>query len=415
MKALALLLPLLLAVPAAAQAPSQQQPGQQQEPQQQAPVRTPMPPPAPVVMYACPGGTDFVALFSDDGDLATLKVPGQPDIELPRAPSGTGFAYSDSYFELRGRGREATLTAGGRAMRCHAAGRPGEPPRTFEGPGITLTLFPDGTFRLREKKPGAEETLDIGQWAQEVEGGVRLVLRGGDSGRRAFREISGGKLVADDGSELAPAAVPDPLDGRYRLAGLYRDAQDGGLFAACLAGRTYAVAPGGAEPDLEKAWVEATPSREASLYVEIVGRFAGPNLIAVEEFLSLKRNGACPTLAPRNAALRDTEWRLAEIDGTRPDFDDWRRRPMLRLDDAGRFTAITGCNNLSGDYVLDPDGLRFVPGPMTMMACPPPAADMERRFVEALGAVKTAQIAGTTLDLSDATGKRRLRLEARGR
>lgn len=411
MKRLTLLLVLVAAplVPAAAQVSSAQQP-----PAQQVPVRTPMPPPAPDVMYSCPGGTDFVAHFSTDGDLATLKVPGQPDIELPRAPSGTGFAYSDSYYELRGRGREATLTAAGRAMRCHAAGRPGEPPRTFEGPGITLTLFPDGTFRLREKKAGSDERLDIGQWAQEVEGGVRLVLRGGDSGRRAFRE-TGGKLVADDGSELMRAAAPDLLDGKYRLAGLYRDAQDGGLFAACLAGRTYAVAPGGAEPDLEKAWVEVTPSRDANLYVEIVGRFVGSNGIAVDEFLSLKRNGACPSLPPRNSALRDTEWRMVEIDGTRPDFDDWRRRPRLRLDDVGRFTAITGCNNLSGDYMLDPEGLRFVPGPTTMMGCPPPAMDMEKRFVEALSAVKTAQIAGTTLDLNDGTGKRRLRLEARGR
>jgi heat shock protein HslJ/membrane-bound inhibitor of C-type lysozyme len=404
MTRLALIL-LLIAAPAGAQVSSPPHP-----------ARTPMPPPAPDVMYSCPAGTDFVAHFSPDGELATLRIPGQPDIELPRARAGTGFAYSDSYYELRGRGREATLTAAGRAMRCHAAGRPGEPPRTFEGPGLTLTLFPDGTFRLQERKTGSDQTtLDIGQWSHEVEGGVRLVLRGGDSGRRAYREAATGNLVADDGSELILAAMPNPIDGRYRLAGMYRDAQDGGLFAACLAGRTYAVAPGGAEPDLERAWVEATPSRDSSLYVEIVGRFAGPDAIAVDEFLSLKRDGACPPLSPRGAALRDTEWRMVEIDGTRPDFDDWRRRPVLRLDEAGKFTALTGCNNLSGDYVLDPDGLRFVPGPMTMIGCPQQAIEMEKRFVEALAAVRTAQIAGTTLDLSDGTGKRRLRLDARGR
>src|SRR6185369_16585445 len=107
-------------------------------------------PPGPDVRYVCPGGTDFSAVFSKDGDLATLMVPGQPEIELPRQRSGSGFAYGDSYYELRGRGREATLTAAGRAMRCHAAGRPGDPPRTFAGSGLTVTLFPDGTFRLRE-------------------------------------------------------------------------------------------------------------------------------------------------------------------------------------------------------------------------------------------------------------------------
>jgi len=65
----------------------------------------------------------------------------------------------------------------------------------------------------------------------------------------------------------------------------------------------------------------------------------------------------------------------------------WRRRPLMRLDDPDKFTASTGCNTLSGDYVLDPAGLRFTPGPMTMMACPDPLMAVERGFMDALKAV----------------------------
>lgn len=402
MKQSLLLVILIAAAPAAAQVSD--------------PRPAPMPAPKGEVMYSCPGGMDFASSFSDDGDEATLRMPGQPAIELVRVPAGSGFAYSDSYYELRGRGREVTLTAAGRSMRCHAAGRPGDPPRTFEGGGLTITLFPDGTFRLREKRDGsAEPQLELGEWAQEVEGGVRLILRGGTGNRRAFRETGTDRLVAEDGSELLKAAIPDPIDGRFRLSGMYRDAQDGGLFAPCLVGRTYGVAPGGAEPELEKAWVDATPSRETSLYVEIVGSFDRNNSVTVDRFLSLKRGGACPALAARGSALRDTEWRLVELDGERPSFDDWRRRPLMRLDDLGKFTASTGCNTLNGDFVLDPAGLRFAPGPMTLMACPAAEAAIEQRFVAALEAIRTAQISGTTLDLIDGTGKRRIRLEARGR
>jgi heat shock protein HslJ len=404
MKRLLPLIFLLIASPATAQAPPAD------------PRPSPMPVPKGEVMYACPGGMDFASSFSDDGDHATLRMPGQPDIELSRVPAGSGFAFSDTYYELRGRGREVTLTAAGRSMRCHAAGRPGDPPRTYEGAGLTVTLFPDGTFRLREKRDGSSDpVLDLGEWAQEVEGGVRLVLRGGAGSRRAFREIGTDKLVADDGSELLQTATPDPIDDRFRLSGMYRDAQDGGLFVPCLVGRTYGVAPGGAEPDLEKAWVDATPSRDTSLYVEIVGRFDSNNSVTVDRFLGLKRGGTCPALASRGSALRDTEWRLLELDGDRLTFEDWRRRPLMRLDDLGKFTASTGCNTLTGDYVLDAAGLRFAPGPMTMMACPPAETAIEKRFVTALEAVRTAQIAGTTLDLIDGTGKRRMRLEARGR
>ncbi len=373
-------------------------------------------PPGLDVRYVCPGGTDFSATFSKDGDLATLTVPGQPEIELPRQRSGSGFAYGDSYYELRGRGREATLTAAGRSMRCHAAGRPGEPSRTFAGHGLTVTLLPDGTFRLRQQgDDGKPPLFDLGQWMQEVDGGVRLILRGSTLGRLAFRQADGDRLIADNGVELTQVADSEKIDGPYQLEGLYRDAQDGGLFAECSTGRTYPVAPGGAEPDLERAWVEAAPSRDAQIFFQIIGRFIDGGQIEVERVLNLKPNASCPPAAPRSAALRGTEWRVLEIDGERLAFGDGQRRPILKLDDDGKFTASTGCNSLGGDYTLDPDGLRFIAGPMTLMACPAPSDAVERRFIDALGAVKSAQIAATTLDLKDASGKLRLRLEARGR
>lgn len=373
-------------------------------------------PPGPEVRYICPGATDFSAVFSKDGDLATLTVAGQPEIELPRQRSGSGFAYGDSYYELRGRGREATLTAAGRAMRCHAAGRPGDPPRTFTGAGLVLTLFPDGTFRLRETREGSNEpTLDLGQWSQEVDGGVRLILRGGLVARRAFRQADGNRLIADNGTEFVQAASTDKIDGLFRLEGLYRDAQDGGLFTECFTGRTYGVAQSGAEPELEHVWVQAAPSREAQLFFQVLGRFTDDGEIAVERVLNLKPNATCPPPPPRSAALRGTEWRVLEIDGNRLAFGDGVRRPTLTLDDEGKFAASTGCNSLRGDYTLDPNGLRFIAGPMTLAACQPPSDAVERRFIDALGAVKSAQIAATTLDLKDASGKLRLRLEARGR
>jgi heat shock protein HslJ len=394
----------LLAVLAAAAAAHAQSPPPERSAQGQ--------PPGPQVMYACPGGTDFSAAFAADGGLATLSVPGQPEVELSRQPSGAGFAFGDSYYELRGRGREATLTAGGRSMRCHAVGRPGEPPRTYQGGALTLTLFPDGIFRLRDGA-GSGPVLDIGQWAQEVDGGLRLVLRGGTA-RRAFREVSGDRLIAENGSELARASTPDPIDGSFRVSGLYRDTQTGGLFTECLTGRTFEVAPAGAEPDLERAWTEATPSKEAQLFVEIIGRFVAGEVRA-EQLISLKRDGACPPLAPRNAALRETDWRVVEIDGERPAIDDGRQRPRLSLDDQGKYTGSTGCNAISGSYELDPDGLRFAAAATTLVGCPPAQATVEKRFLDALSAVREAQVAGTTLDLLDGAGKRRLRLEARGR
>lgn len=394
------LMAILLLMPAAASA-SAQQPPPAAEPQ------------GTEVMYECPGGTDFTVAFSKDGELATLNVPGNPEIELSRQRSGSGFTYGDSYYELRGRGREATLTAAGRSIRCHAVGRPGEPPRTYSGGGLTVTLLPDGTYRLREDRPNGAATFDLGQWGQEVDGGMRLVLRSGAT-RRVFREADGDRLIAEDGGVLARKAEPEPIDGPFPLSGMYRDTQSGGLFTECRTARTFSVAPSGAEPDLERAWTETTPSREAQLYVEVIGRFA-PGELQVERLLGLKRDGACPAPAPRGSALVGTEWRVIEVDGTKPAYEDWRQRPRLRLDEDGSYSGSTGCNSIAGRYVLDANGLTFQPSAGTLAACTPPLAEAERRFLDALAAVREAHIAGTTLDLVDQSGRRQLRLEARGR
>jgi hypothetical protein len=228
-------------------------------------------------MYSCPGGMDFASSFSDDGDEATLRMPGQPAIELVRVPAGSGFAYSDSYYELRGRGREVTLTAAGRSMRCHAAGRPGEPPRTFDRRRTARSpSFPDGTFRLREKRDGAAEpVLELGQWAQEVEGGVRLViLRGGD-GDLAARLPRGRGSASWSPTEGSRAHAegrdhPTSIDGRFRLSGLYRDAQDGGLFAR-MPRRAHLWRRAGRRRARPRAGLGARRRRRAraSLYVEV--------------------------------------------------------------------------------------------------------------------------------------------------
>jgi heat shock protein HslJ/membrane-bound inhibitor of C-type lysozyme len=378
-------------------------------------------PPGSEVMYVCPGGQDFTARFSADGELVTLAVPGQPEVELSRQISGSGFAYGDSYYELRGRGREATLAArGGGSLRCHAAGRPGQPIRSFADPGgaLTVTLLPDGLFRLRERKAGLQPRADRGIWSEEVDGGLRLVLRGAST-RRAYRQTDGGLVAVDAPSAggpvalLAPLPAPDPIDERFELSGMFRVAPDGGVFNDCLSGRLFRFLPSEPELQLERAWTERTPGRDTALHATLVAHFRPDGRLLVETFRGLKPNETCPAPSTPGAALRGTEWRAVEIDGERLVVEQNRQLPTLTLDDDGHFTGSTGCNRVSGAYALDADGVRFASTATTRMHCGAAAQAIEARFLAALAAVRQAKLAGITLDLSG--DARRLRLEARGR
>jgi uncharacterized lipoprotein YbaY len=82
-----------------------------------------------------------------------------------------------------------------------------------------------------------------------------------------------------------------------------------------------------------------------------------------------------------------------------------RHEPNILLHSRdGRYSATVGCNRIAGSYVLDGSELRFSPGPTTLMACPPPLEELEKRLLEALANSASCDINGNTLELSDGNG-----------
>jgi putative lipoprotein len=75
-------------------------------------------------------------------------------------------------------------------------------------------------------------------------------------------------------------------------------------------------------------------------------------------------------------------WELMALDGQRLEAE---RKPTLTLEKGGRFASFAGVNRLSGAWRRTPPWAQIDPGPMTLMAGPPEAMELERRFVEALG------------------------------
>ena len=123
--------------------------------------------------------------------------------------------------------------------------------------------------------------------------------------------------------------------------------------------------------------------------------------------------GAGPAAAGPDAALTGTYWRAVTIDGSpAAQLPKKREAHMMFSAEGKRVSGSTGCNRFTGTFTQTGDNLSFSPLAVTKMACPPPLNTQEQDFLGALQATSAMHLAGNTLELKDASGKVRLRLEA---
>jgi heat shock protein HslJ len=123
--------------------------------------------------------------------------------------------------------------------------------------------------------------------------------------------------------------------------------------------------------------------------------------------------GAGPAAAEPEAALTGTYWRAVTIDGSpAAQLPQKREAHMMFNAEGKRVSGSTGCNRFTGTFTQTGDSLNFSPLAVTKMACPPALTAQERAFLSVLQATTAMHLAGNTLELKDAAGKVRLRLEA---
>jgi copper homeostasis protein (lipoprotein) len=124
---------------------------------------------------------------------------------------------------------------------------------------------------------------------------------------------------------------------------------------------------------------------------------------------------ACAGTPMPPSELTETYWRPVEIEGKPVPLQTGAREPHIVLQKEGsRLQGYAGCNSMAGGYTLSGDALRFGPMAMTRRACVGDHANaLESAFVAALGATASYRVNAASLELRDAEGKLRIRLEAR--
>lgn len=118
---------------------------------------------------------------------------------------------------------------------------------------LTLTVFADGTYRMR-KTGAAGEVHEMGRWLALPESADTLALHGHSEGATLLRRVvpdglaivdhEGREIRGLDNATLARAAQIDPLVGPLRLVGRYRREGADRVFVECVTGRRMPVVAG---------------------------------------------------------------------------------------------------------------------------------------------------------------------------
>ena len=114
--------------------------------------------------------------------------------------------------------------------------------------------------------------------------------------------------------------------------------------------------------------------------------------------------GCASTTAPSNssstASLTNTYWKLTELHGARVTMaPEQEREVRITLDNDGKVSGFTGCNQLMGGYTVAAEVLRFTQLGSTRRMCPSAAMQLESAVLAHLNSVTGFRIEGEQLIL----------------
>lgn len=294
-------------------------------------------------------------------------------------------------------------------------------------PGVDhhLDLWPGQVFHLRREWLGEPPRVrgEVGRWYVDAardalvlygsaEAPIQFQITGPDALR--LLDLDGQPIASDlpygleSLGQLAPVEIALPLVGEFIY---FADAP---RFRDCVTGRSYPVAMEADYLALERAYSAARPAPAVPVIAVIEGVLAEREgmeggmvrSVVVERFDRVDPAAECPPVTPPQEiapALTDTFWRIESL-GEMPIEDRLAGREphLLLLGDEPSYRSTVGCNLISGSYAAEAEGLMFQPGPMTLMACPPPLDTAERALTQTLAAVAAWRIEGEMLELLDA-------------
>ncbi len=299
---------------------------------------------------------------------------------------------------------------------------------------LTVTLFDDGTFRLKRVLVGVQGggnkvEYDLGRWSRKS---GRLVLNNGDKWPLQFRDISGKeiRLLDQRGNDivskldysLRKTAFVDFLSGPMAMNGMFLYMADAYTFRECRTEKNYPLVFATSNSSIEKQYLALRSGPGKPLLAKLSGRFsmrrpepgaASREHIIVQDFKRFLPRATCTKLAGPAVALHGIYWKVTSVSGSTNLLKAGSKVPNLVLSAYGNTVkGYTGCNSLMGSYKHSGSGLSFSKLSTTRMACPGSSGKIEKAFLAALRKTVGWKISGKKLELFDNQNKVLMRLKA---
>lgn len=305
-------------------------------------------------------------------------------------------------------------------------------PQTWQGevscPGcserwLTVTLFPDGLFRLRETyaaaKGASEERFhDTGRWSAPMGDSQRVILKGAST--RQVRLLPGGDLALLDAAgrdivsirdyQLKRLPKPDLITDPMRLLALYAADGSGAVLTECLTAQVVSVADSPAAAEMRQVVSKIAPERRARgpVLAALTARWsdasgksesAGRRLL-IEKFDRFwpDENCAQGPIAPVQPLI-ETVWQLSSINAVPAQEAVLGQAAHIRLRKGGRLTGSTGCNRVQGGWQISADKLSLSRVSSTRANCRETMAQQEQAFMDALRNARQYRQVGHQLEL----------------
>lgn len=277
---------------------------------------------------------------------------------------------------------------------------PGQPPVAFSIAYDPATIDERFTYAVRTRIEARGQLLFTSDTVH------RVLTHGAPSSVEIVMRKVGGRRATTD--TPATADVPTVLGGMFVYLA------DAARLTDCRSGNSYPVSTEGDYLSLERAYLAARANPGDALMVTVEGmveprpRMEGegtePSAI-VRRFINVWPGETCERNRA-DASLVGTYWRIVRLGDETVATGEGKREPHIVLQSEDkRFNATVGCNQMVGGYELNDSTLRFGATASTMMACPPPLDQLERRLGKVLADTASWRIYGQFLEVFAADGR----------